>query len=200
MKKALGIAMIMLVAMGAGAFAAANATATDNVGVGYSISGNVALLALIDKDQVSLTLNGGAYQATTAGERATLQGGAAAAEGTGGWLHYTLRGYTGQKITVQKAASGNTGYNDNTLSVKIAAFNTDGTSGAKYSAPTADVYTTYSSTYLGISGTAAELITGISGADTWTGTATSQGAQVKYQLNGNPGVTTVAVLYTLIGY
>lgn len=194
MKKALGIAVVMLVAMGLGAFAATSVI--DNVGVSYSAGGNVALLGLVDKDGVSLSLNGGSYQASVAGERATLQGGSSSVEATGGWLHYTLRGNSSQKITVAKSTSGsdNTGYNDATLGVKINTIST-----GTYSSTASTVATAYATSYVSITGTAASLITGISGSDTWTGTSTAQGAQLKYQLIGDPGVTNVKVVYTLVG-
>ena len=52
--------------------------------------------------------------------------------------------------------------------------------------------------YLDINESPTTLISGISGANTWTGTEAGQGAHLGYQLVANPGTTMVIVLYTLL--
>ena len=167
-----------------------DATATDAVGVAYSIGGTVMVLGIVDNDAVSLTLNGGAYGVTVPGEQATLSGGAASTTGTGGYLHYTLYGMDTSKITVEATAVANVGYAANTLSVKINNIVDAGSGSATLG--------TGSATYVGINTTAADLVTAIAGTDTYTGTTSAQGAQVEYQLSGDPGVSTVNVLYTIV--
>jgi len=164
-------------------------TALDQVGVAYSTEGTVALLGMIDNDGVTLTLYAGSYGASEPGAQALLGGGTATVEGTGGWLHYTAYGIATQKIVVQKDLGSPSGYVNDSLSVKI---NTMGAGGSMLNTLGAG-----NSTYVPINGAAADLITGISGTDTWTGTGDVDGAQVKYMLSGNPGVIRVDVLYTL---
>jgi hypothetical protein len=164
-------------------------TALDKVGVAYSTEGTVALLGMIDNDGVTLTLNAGTYGASEPGAQALLGGGAATVEGTGGWLHYTAYGIVTQKIVVQKDADSPAGYVNDSLSVKINAMAAGGSLIATLG--------TGVSTYVPINSIAADLVTGISGTDTWTGVGDVDGAQVKYMLSGNPGVIRVDVLYTL---
>lgn len=193
MKKILGLAVAIMLVASSAAFAddlSMDTTALDQVGVAYSVSGTVALLGMVDNDGVSLTLNAGSYGASEPGARAVLGGGASYVEATGGWLHYTAYGINTQKITVQKDSGSPVGYANDSLAVKIntivnggSALNTLGTG---------------SSTYVAIGSTAADLVTGISGTDTWTGTDSTQGAQVKYKLVADPGVLRVDVLYTMV--
>ncbi|WP_320130604.1 hypothetical protein [uncultured Sphaerochaeta sp.] len=167
-----------------------DATATDAVGVAYSIDGTCMVLGIVDNDAVSLTLSGGAYGVTVPGEQATLSGAVSSTTATGGYLHYTLYGMGTSKITVEATEAANTGYAADTLSVKINNIVDAGSGSATLG--------TGSSTYVGINTTAADLVTAITGTDTYTGTTTAQGAQVEYELSGNPGVSTVNVLYTIV--
>lgn len=187
MKKFIGIALVMLLAMGSGAFAATSVT--DTVGVSYDVSGTVVLLGITDVE-VSLSLNGGAWGASEAGARAALGGGAGYDEEVGGWLHYTTYGVADQKITVAKDASTDVAYANDSLSVKINTMTNGGSALATLG--------TANAAYQTIGATTRNLITGISGGDTWTGTGAAEGAQVIYKLTANPVASTVVVLYTIL--
>jgi len=193
MKKILGLAVAIMLVGSFTAFAddlSMDTTALDQVGVAYSTEGIVALLGMVGNDKVSLALNGGSYGASEPGAQAILGSGDANVEATGGFLHYTTYYMPMQKITVQKDSESPAGYVDYSLEVRIDAMNAGGsdlnTLGAAASA-----------TYVYISTPAVDLITGI-GGNAWTGTLATDGAQVKYRLSADPGVTRVDVLYTMV--
>jgi len=192
MKKILGLAVAIMLVGTFATFAddlSMDTTALDKVGVAYSTSGTVALLGMVNNDAVSLALNAGSYGASEPGAQALLGGGAASVEGSGGRLHYTAYGIVTQKIVVQKDAASPAGYVDNALSVKIADMAAGGS--------VLSTLGTGVTTYVAINSTPADLITAISGTDTWTGITDDDGAQVMYKLSANPGVIRVDVLYTL---
>ncbi|MCF7950366.1 MAG: hypothetical protein K9L57_01890 [Spirochaetaceae bacterium] len=167
-----------------------DATANDSVGVSYSESGTVTLLGIVGNDAVSLSLNGGTYGASEPGAQATLGGGSSEVTGTGGYLHYTLYGVGNHKITVETSTVG---YGEDTLSVQISdgTVDSDNTSEIVAGGSAAGTLGTAATGFVAIGTTAADLITGI------TGTASSEGAPVEYELSGDPGVDTVDVLYTI---
>lgn len=194
MKRALLIGTALL-ALSTAAFAAPATTAMDNVGVGYSVSGTVVLLGMVDNNNVELSLDGGDWAASTAGAQATAGGAAAAAEASGGSLQYTLYGLGNHKITVENTfIMGLEAYVPDSLSVIIEQITAAGSA--------ANTLGTKATAFKGISYTAQNLITGISGTNTWTGAgdggAGNYGAQVKYKLSANPGVNQVVVLYTIL--
>lgn len=200
-KTTLVVLLAAALILGMAAVAAADdlsmdATANDSVGVSYSESGTVTLLGIVGNDAVSLSLNGGTYGASEPGAQATLGGGSSEVTGTGGYLHYTLYGVGNHKITVETETAG---YGEETLSVQISdgTLDSDNTSEIVAGGSAAGTLGTAATGFVAIGTTAADLITGITGTDTWTGTASSEGAPVEYKLSGDPGVDTVDVLYTI---
>jgi hypothetical protein len=148
-------------------------------------------------DRVVLRIYSG-VGASTPGIRATV-GGGAVSEGLGGRLKYTLYQQGTSKITVQAL---NDDYNDDALSVQIWSIGSGGSGNAggiqgSTASPGYRVYIPISND------TARDLLTGIDGANTWTGTYRTDGAQVRYRLSARPYtdieiVRTVDVLYTII--
>jgi hypothetical protein len=193
MKKITGLVVAILLAASYATFAddlSMDTTALDEVGVAYSISGTVALLGMVDNDLVSLALNGGSYGASEPGAHAVLGGGAASVGAVGGRLHFTAYGIADQKITVQKDSGSPAGYVDSSLGVLINDVDAGGS--------IMETLGLGQGWILPITGTAQTLIAGISGVNTWTGTAKEDGAQVYYELSADPGVTRVDVLYTMV--
>jgi len=173
--------------------AEAEVTALDHIATSYDVSGSVLLLGMTGNNRVSLRLYSG-VGASEAGERATL-GGGAVAYSTGGCLQYTLYSQATSKITVETATAN---YLDSALAVTIVAIGAGGGGNA------GNVQGSASSPgrlgYVPIKATALDLITGISGTDTWTGTGRNDGASVRYRLNAQPGNVggSIVVLFTVV--
>jgi hypothetical protein len=175
----------------------ADDTVVDQVALAYNESGSVLLLGMTGNDRVSLRIYSG-IGASVPGIRATV-GGGATSESLGGRLKYTLYQQGTSKITVQAL---NTDYNNDALSVQIRSIGTGGSgnTGNLQGSTASPGYLTY----IPISqASARDLLTGIDGVNTWTGTTRTDGAQVKYRLAAKPYtdvniVRTVDVLYTII--
>jgi len=193
MKKVSGLAVAIMLIASYAVFAddlSMDTTALDKVEVIYGFGGTVALLGMVDNDLVSLALNGGTYNASEPGAQAILGNGAGAVVEIGGRLHFTAYGIADQKITVQKDSGSPDGYVEWSLGVMI---NHVGVGGSAI-----ETLGLYPNGVLSIRNIAQTLIQGISGVNTWTGTAKTHGAQVLYELKADPGVTRVDVLYTMV--
>ena len=199
---------LMVVAMAlcltAKAFAAT--TVVDTVTVSYTKSGSesqslgIALLALYGGG-ISMGLGGGTWgvPGDVAGGQPVVSGALSSSEASGGYLQYTLFCLGTAKITVQKDGSTPTGYLANSLKVKILPVGAGGVIPAgTWSSAQSTLGVPVDGSYLDINETPATLISGISGANTWTGTEAGQGAHLGYQLVANPGTAMVIVLYTLL--
>ncbi|MEI6873521.1 MAG: hypothetical protein WCL50_00160 [Spirochaetota bacterium] len=198
MKKLL-VMMGALALATATAFAAGGTTALDTVGVAYSSTGVVVMLGIDNENLVELGWTRQLEAGGIAGARATFGSGSGAAEATGGSLLYTLHGTVEHKITVQKDSSTANGYVANSLSVSIYRMQVGGSADYTLGTPTATYNTVANSgTFVGIGDTAQDFITGIRGADTWTGTTTQDGANLYYRLTSNPAVGAVVVLYSIL--
>ncbi len=128
-------------------------------------------------------------------------------EKSGGALQYTVRGLSNQKITVHSTTSG---YNSGSLYVKVgeprnsSGYLANDTLGILENSGDASYPNKFN--VVGSSETTSTIISDIPGSNTYTGTnfvtvdATDYlpGATVTYGFNGNPGVSTIAVVYTLL--
>lgn len=173
----------------------AEVTTLDHIATSYDASGSVLLLGMTGNNRVSLRLYSG-VGASEAGERATL-GGGAVAYSTGGRLQYTLYSQATSKITVQTQTAN---YIDSALAVTIMAMGTGGGGNANniQGSATSPGRLGYVAVRLAAP---LDLITGISGTDTWTGTGRLDGASVRYRLNAQPGAVAgnaIVVLYTVL--
>jgi hypothetical protein len=172
-----------------------DATAEDDVAIIYSTSGTVLMLGMEGNDTVLLILDAGTYGASAPGAEVSLSGGYGSVESTGGSLRYTVYGLGNHKITVHTTTGS---YTADTLSVQISDGTTDGTGAIVAGGSAENTLGTAATGYVSINSTAASLITGITGTNTWTGTDSGDGAPVQYKLSGNPGVSTVTVIYTIV--
>lgn len=153
----------------------------------------------------------GTYNVSEAGTQATKSNYAnfeSLTEKTGGAIQYTVAGLGDQKITVH---SGTSGYNSDTLYVKVSNPRKEDGLVAEGTLGTLDVlgeeidYMRKFSISQG-SYAAKSIIRDIPGTDTYTGTAAltieSQvllpGAKIFYGFSGDPGVTTIGVTYTIL--
>lgn len=183
------------VATGGGGFADTTSV-TDTVAVAYHVSGQVIMLGLSGGNYVDLLFYGGSVWAPEAGARA-VEGSGGYAASTGGRLKYTLFRVGTCKITVQTTRSD---FVDGSLSVKAMSIGTGGSGNA------GDIQGSPSSPglagYVPIKcGQPMDFITGIDGANTYTGTNSGDGVWIKYRLDSYPGAvsgSTLPVLYTIL--
>ncbi|MEI6873526.1 MAG: hypothetical protein WCL50_00185 [Spirochaetota bacterium] len=188
----------LLVIMGALALATVSAfaatTALDTVGTAYSATDGVIMIGLYGNVNSYVLRGSSVYGATTAGQRAspTFSG----SNGDELWLRFTLHGKNSCKVTV---VTDTAGYVDGSIEVDCMDFQADGsakdTLGAyhlrwPYHVPIKKLST----------GGAQDLVTGISGVDTWTGLNSHSGGWLMYALQAPPGagVTSVNVIYTIM--
>jgi hypothetical protein len=190
-----------------------DATALDKVTVSYSESGTVSYLGMVSNDAVSLSITT-TWSADEPGEAATPSAGGSP-QAPGGRLHWTTYEVATQKITVKADtvdASGQgydpSSYNSESVSVRIGngevtgddsmIFTNGGKSGAESYGTITTGYTDGWVTIVDSASTAKDIIEGIGGTHTYTGTGTGDGAPVEYKMTGNPGVTKLHVLYTIM--
>ena len=189
MKKPIGIALAMLFVMAGSAFAAT--TALDTVGTAYSVTDGAILLGFVGGG-ASLSAHG-VWKQTEPGARASLD--AISDSKASGSLQYTLHGKGSCKITVTTETLN---YRPNSLWVACYSFSAGGSDNATLGQSVAvwpgSTPIINSTQVDGVQ----DFITGISGADTWTGTGANEGAMVQYGLFANPGVSSVVVTYTIV--
>ncbi len=152
----------------------------------------------------------GTYQTSDAGSEAWKSNYAefeSLTEKSGGSLQYTIANLSDQKITVH---AGTSGYNSESLYVKIGEpRNVDGyiatnTLGLRVDSGNASYPEKFN--IMQGSGSAKTVIDTIPGANTYTGTAFVTlgetdylpGASVTYGFDGDPGVGSISVTYTLL--
>lgn len=173
-----------------------NATASDQLQLAYQSSGSVALLGIANNNRVALKIYAGLMigNSTNWGHPGAevTPGGTGAAQAAGGRLRYTL--YNNEnyyKITVETREQN---YVDGSLSVEIININAGGSS--------LETLGTKSAGFVPIRyDDPQNLITGIDGSNTWTGTAQSNGPWLRYKLDKDPGGISgsrLPVLYTLV--
>jgi len=170
-------------------------TVHDRVGVNNNpAEGSVILLDMTGKDRTWLGIYGRNF-ATGPGAPVQSGGGAGSVEVGGGYLKYTLWNKEGTyKITVHTTETSEN-YNQGTLSVKISAVTAGGSQPGSLLGIIKQEYVPIKA------GVQEDLITGISGQNTWTGTERRDGARVMYRLNGDPGNISgskLPVIYTII--
>lgn len=185
-----------------------DSTARDLIGTTYNWTpgqedGTFLLLGLRSPNNINLTTNasGSVTVVTVDGnipggqllKNTTSAGQTDVGEALGGHLQYTVHGQQSNvKIVVEKSSFYSTEqtYIPDTLEVRIANLTAGGSSIATIG--------TGIQTYVKIGNTQQDLITGISGNDTWTGTGATDGAQLQYRLVGDPGIPEVDILYTIL--
>jgi hypothetical protein len=190
--RASAIAAILIALVTAGAWAddvSMDTDAIDQVGTAYTTGGQVLLLGLKGGDASISTR--AVYAATVPGARAEKS--LYDSSDFSGYLRYSVYGHSTCKITVVTETPG---YNSGSLIVGCyAIYNFGGSAQLTLGTTvheTTPVYTSY-----GGNG-AQDLITGISGVNTWTGTQDQSGASIAYGLFSPPGVSQVDVLYTIL--
>jgi len=194
------IAVAVLLSVGVNSFAddSQDATANDSVTAAYTTgTTTVLMLGLTGEDGVSLSTTVGAWGASAPGEQAA-SGTTTFDEttaGASGYLVYTAHGVPASKITVSSASAA---YNDGALRVHVTAIGSGGGGNA------GDIQGTWASAgaYVDVEKTttgSADLITGIDGVDTYTGsTISTDGAPLQYQLLNEPGLAVVDILFTIL--
>lgn len=150
----------------------------------------------------------GTYQVSDAGMEATKSDYAnfdSLTEKEGGALQYTVAGLGTQQITVH---SGTSGYNSDSLYVILDdPRDPNGLYANGDLGTVSDSGDTENSRRFAIEQNAKTVLYDIPGTNAYTGTALVDiegtdylpGAAVTYGFNGNPGVTTIGVTYTILG-
>ncbi len=211
-KQLLVIAVLALILSSTAVFAATTATQNVVLSITETYTG-VAAIRVFDGSTTNPTVTfsdsyTGAYTVSTAGLEASTSAidYGTLDEQSGGYLQYTVRGYneTPFKITVHSAT---TGYSTESLYVKSS----DAVAGSESSvtATLGTVVTAALDANGGLSiaqdsGNAKDIITDISGNNTFTGTTIGTGEDAKfgapltYGFASAPGVSTIAVTYTIL--
>ena len=183
--------MVMFLVGSASAFAAT--TAVDTVGTAFTAAtGNIALLGVVAGNKVTLHTNGGDYgvDTTVIGAKPMVSGSIKHTDtADGGFLQYTLFGYTGtSKITVEMSEGASV------TALKVKAYHPSTSGSCLNNLGTSE--TAYRE--IPDNGSPRDLITLISNGNTWTGTAAADGARLSYKLTDEPNIAAVSVLYTLV--
>ncbi|MEI6873527.1 MAG: hypothetical protein WCL50_00190 [Spirochaetota bacterium] len=185
MSSLIRLALMALLVAGSVAMAFANPTVTDTVGTAYSATDGVLMIDLIGKDTVVLHRASTTDQ-TEAGARAVTTVSTGYADG--GYLRYTAHGFTKLlKILVSSSTAGLVPY---AVVTRVQSFHTDGS--AEASLGHIDTF------FRPLSSTSQELVHDISGTDTYTGTNAASGLWLEYWATENPGVSSLAVVYTIM--
>ncbi|MCF7929188.1 MAG: hypothetical protein K9L29_08895 [Spirochaetales bacterium] len=179
-----------------------DATAGDSVGTSYEISETLAVLGIVNSTNLSIHLEG-EWRADQPGGQAEIDktpnysGGYAS---TRPRLHYTLHGLGNHKITVESTADlpdqcfgvgieGDFGYSITSSGSAVETLGEE----VDWGGPRQ-----YYKQFPRAGSGALDLVVGISGSNTWTGTGENDGVPIEYALYCDPGeVSTVNLTYTL---
>jgi len=194
-KRANAIAAVLIALGAAGVWAddlSMDTSALDQVGTAYTAGGQVLVLGL--KGGNASISTKAVYGASVPGARAERN--LTDASAFSGYLRYSVYGHGTCKITV---VTGTPGYSSGSLVVGCYSINGFGGSAPETLGTAVDDWPGSTPVYTSYGGNGAQdLITGISGANTWTGTQDNSGAGLTYGLFSPPGVSQVDVLYTIL--
>lgn len=183
-----------------------DATAGDSVGTSYKIGDSVALLGIVGNNNTLLEMVNRSTADFPGAPVDVLT--TPATNAAGGWLHYTLHGLNSHKITVELTSLPEIPSDYWEFSVTISSFHPGGSErGTLYDGN--DLFPEFgggeSHPNAASMNSPQDLITGIDGSDTWTGTESGYGARLHYYMlfELNSGLeedfnTSVDVLYTLV--
>ncbi len=171
---------------------AADPAVEDTVSIAVNDTGKLVLLGISGANRVKFGVNT-SFGALDPGMQAVLGSSNYKATASGGYLKYTLYDQPTSKITVQTTTAD---YNDSAVAVMIYSLISGGSAAIG----------TGSALYVPIKKNAPQdLVTGIPGAYTWTGTLSNNGARVRYNLRANPFLgsgsvdetKTITIVYTI---